>query len=112
MHDMCCEAQSLADEPTLGFPPVRADMYDVTEILTDASRIRYAKIYKLEHNLPIAFIGEVVPDDLETAKDRVLSACDGDVSGRVGSSKESQESHKSRKHSTKDKKSLERLKKT
>lgn len=50
-------------EPELGFPPIRVNLYEKAERLDKESRVNYAKLTNVEHNLPVYFIGSVVPED-------------------------------------------------
>ncbi|KAK3900581.1 hypothetical protein C8A05DRAFT_17127, partial [Staphylotrichum tortipilum] len=56
----------------LGFPPVRAVLDDRTEILVKEARVNYVKLQTVEHNVPLLFIGRVVPEDFERIVSRVL----------------------------------------
>ncbi|KAK3308229.1 uncharacterized protein B0T15DRAFT_490822 [Chaetomium strumarium] len=51
------------NEPPLGFPPVRVDLYERTEQLVKESRVNYAKLTTVEHNFKVFFIGRVAPED-------------------------------------------------
>jgi hypothetical protein len=53
------------NEPTLGFDPVRVDLYERTEKLDKESRVNYAKITTVEHNFRVFMIGSVDPWDFE-----------------------------------------------
>jgi hypothetical protein len=60
------------NEPPLGFPPVRVDLYERTEQLVKESRVNYAKLTTVEHNFKVFFIGRVAPEDFG----KVVSAVD------------------------------------
>jgi hypothetical protein len=62
----------LPGEPELGFPPVQVRLTEPGERFAKESRVNYAKLTTIEHNMLVYFIGEVVEDDL----DIVLSAVD------------------------------------
>lgn len=60
--------KSLSGEPPLGYQPVRATMYKGAETLARESRVNYASISAIEHNMPVWFIGEVHVDDFRIVK--------------------------------------------
>lgn len=61
-------------EPELGFQSVRARMYEASETLAKESRVNYSKSSTIEHNTPIYFIGEIVPEDWRIVK-RAYDKC-------------------------------------
>lgn len=63
-------------EPQLGADPVQAEMYGTEETLTDASRVNYAKLHNLEHNVPVWFVGELAQEALEMVEDAVWKCLD------------------------------------
>lgn len=65
----------LDGEPELGFDPVRADLYEKPERLDRASRVNYAKLTIVEHNLRVWFIGRVDPDDFQTIVSPAVNLC-------------------------------------
>lgn len=63
----------LANEPELGYDPVRLQITDPSEKISKESRVNYAKLTTVEHNVKVLFVGRVVPEDLPIAKDAVDS---------------------------------------
>ncbi|OLN97492.1 hypothetical protein CCHL11_01298 [Colletotrichum chlorophyti] len=55
----------LPKEPKLGFPPVRAKMLIEGEKLAKESRINYAKLVTVEHNVKVFFIGYIPAEGFE-----------------------------------------------
>lgn len=49
-------------EPELGFSPIRATTTS-GDPLTEASRVNYAKVVTVEHNVKVLFVGDIVPED-------------------------------------------------
>ncbi|KAI2471289.1 hypothetical protein F4781DRAFT_387965 [Annulohypoxylon bovei var. microspora] len=47
----------LKGEPELGFPPIKVDGYKDDEPLPKESRVNYAKLITIEHNVKVFFIG-------------------------------------------------------
>jgi hypothetical protein len=64
----------LANEPELGYSPVRVEITDPSEKISKESRVNYAKLTTVEHNVKVLFVGRVIPEDLPIAKDAV-DAC-------------------------------------
>lgn len=52
----------LVGEPALGFNPIRATTTS-GDPLTAASRVNYAKVVTVEHNVKVLFVGDVVTED-------------------------------------------------
>ncbi|KAK0720386.1 hypothetical protein B0H67DRAFT_485873, partial [Lasiosphaeris hirsuta] len=50
----------LRNEPTMGFAPVRLHLEDSTEKLAKESRVNYAKLVTVEHNVKVFFIGTII----------------------------------------------------
>ncbi|KAM0481262.1 hypothetical protein ACHAP7_004841 [Fusarium lateritium] len=61
----------LSNEPSLGFPPVRVHIYEQGERISKESRVNYAKLTTVEHNVKVLFIGRVVGSDWEVVTDAV-----------------------------------------
>ncbi|KAF6813458.1 hypothetical protein CSOJ01_04642 [Colletotrichum sojae] len=57
-------------EPSLGFKEVKARLID-GETLSRESRINYAKICTVEHNVKVLLIGNVVKDDVRIISNAV-----------------------------------------
>ncbi|KAI1205861.1 uncharacterized protein F4807DRAFT_464323 [Annulohypoxylon truncatum] len=51
--------RKLKGEPELGFPPIKVDGYKNDEPLPKESRVNYAKLITIEHNVKVFFIGFV-----------------------------------------------------
>ncbi|KAF3770653.1 hypothetical protein M406DRAFT_326078 [Cryphonectria parasitica EP155] len=67
----------LPGEPMPGFAPIRAiTTAPNNQPLNDASRVNYAKVVTIEHNVKVMFLGEVVEEDWEIAKNAVKSFFD------------------------------------
>ncbi|KAK3359358.1 hypothetical protein B0T25DRAFT_95783 [Lasiosphaeria hispida] len=54
----------MRNEPSMGFPPVRLRNDDLTERLAKESRVNYAKLVTIEHNVKVFFIGSIVDFDI------------------------------------------------
>lgn len=54
----------LPREPALGFRPVRHRSLDGEDAMSPAARINYSKLCTVEHNVKIAFVGEVLEEDM------------------------------------------------
>lgn len=54
--------QELPDENKLLKKPVRVDTYSDSDSLSIASRVNYAKLYTIEHNIKVCFIGKIHKD--------------------------------------------------
>lgn len=65
--------QLLSNEKTLGFPSIRARTTN-GEPMDNASRVNYAKITDIGHNLKVNFIAEVVPEDWNIAKNALKTS--------------------------------------
>ncbi|KAJ4309960.1 hypothetical protein N0V84_011224 [Fusarium piperis] len=74
VYDMNSRPVLLPNEPELGYDPVRLQITDPSEKISKESRVNYAKLTTVEHNVKVLFVGRVVPDDLAIAKDAV-DAC-------------------------------------
>ncbi|KAL6863229.1 hypothetical protein ACO1O0_003474 [Amphichorda felina] len=74
IHDERRKPKTVPGEPNLGYQAVRARIYEGTETLAKESRVNYSKSSTIEHNLPIWFIGEVVPEDWRIVK-RAYDKC-------------------------------------
>ncbi|WAO94978.1 Hypothetical protein NCS54_01258500 [Fusarium falciforme] len=74
VHDMRSRPHYLANEPELGYSPVRVEITDPSEKISKESRVNYAKLTTVEHNVKVLFVGRVIPEDLPIAKDAV-DAC-------------------------------------
>ncbi|KAI0134585.1 hypothetical protein BJ170DRAFT_206578 [Xylariales sp. AK1849] len=64
------EPRRLKGEPTLGYPPVAVTM-SVKERLPKESRVNYAKLVTIEHNVKVLFIGTVEDKYFETVEHAV-----------------------------------------
>ncbi|KAF4994050.1 hypothetical protein FGRMN_6084 [Fusarium graminum] len=64
----------LHNEPTLGFPPVRVHIYEPGERISPESRVNYAKLTTVEHNVKVLFIGRVVNSDYDIVTHAVNSS--------------------------------------
>jgi hypothetical protein len=53
------EGPLVLDNEDLGQPPIRVNVIDVSHKLDPTSRLNYAKIYTVEHNVKVYFIGKV-----------------------------------------------------
>ncbi|KAK3905917.1 hypothetical protein C8A05DRAFT_12304 [Staphylotrichum tortipilum] len=84
IHQSGRRPRTLPDEPRLGFDPVRVNMYEMTEQLVKESRVNYAKLTTIEHNVPVLFIGSVVPDDFNNIVSPAVDACWQDKMRRRG----------------------------
>ncbi|KAK3896784.1 hypothetical protein C8A05DRAFT_20319 [Staphylotrichum tortipilum] len=80
IHQKGRQARPLPEEPKLGFPPVRAELYERTENLVKESRVNYAKLQTIEHNVPVLFIGRIDPEDFDSI---VLPAIDRETERRA-----------------------------
>lgn len=58
-------ARLLPGESALGFRPVRVKLTAPGEKLASESRVNYAKLVSVEHNVKVVFIGVVVQADFE-----------------------------------------------
>lgn len=65
------KAQPMPNEPRLGMPPVRLEMYAEGEKLARESRVNYSKHVTIEHNWKVLFIGRIHPDDHDLVEDSV-----------------------------------------
>ncbi|RSM19014.1 hypothetical protein CDV31_002145 [Fusarium ambrosium] len=74
VYDMNSRPHLLSNEPELGYDPVRLLITDPSEKISKESRVNYAKLTTVEHNVKVLFVGRVVPEDLPIAKDAV-DAC-------------------------------------
>jgi hypothetical protein len=63
----------LKGEPKLGFRPVEVHIDAVGEKLPQASRVNYAKLMTVEHNVKVFFIGRVKDEDFDTVSQAVDS---------------------------------------
>ena len=63
IHQMGKLPQQLPGEPNMGFQPVRAMLDEKAEFLVKESRVNYAKLQTVEHNIPVFFIGKIHPKD-------------------------------------------------
>ncbi|KAJ2902324.1 hypothetical protein MKZ38_000714 [Zalerion maritima] len=64
-------AKPLDGEPKLGFPPVCMKVTAPGEKLARESRVNYAKLATIEHNIKVFFIGRLEGEDFDIAKDAV-----------------------------------------
>ncbi|KAM0354175.1 hypothetical protein ACHAPU_001210 [Fusarium lateritium] len=64
----------LHNEPTLGFPPVRVHIYEPGERISPESRVNYAKLTTVEHNVKVLFIGRVINSDYDIVTHAVNSS--------------------------------------
>ncbi|KAK4191410.1 hypothetical protein QBC35DRAFT_12329 [Podospora australis] len=62
-------------EPDLGFPPVRLELYEMTEKLDWRSRVNYAKLQSIEHNCQVLFVGRIAPEDFEHVVAPAVDEC-------------------------------------
>lgn len=67
-------AVSLPHEPQLGFRPVRLKLDNHAEKLAKESRINYAKLTTIEHNVRVLFIGRIVREDFNVVT-RAVEEC-------------------------------------
>lgn len=82
----------LEGEPRLGYPPIRAHMFEPSETLTMSSRVDYSRFQSIQHNIPVWFLGEV---DEEDYKNVVLPSID-DIWRRGGKSESRRTKHSHR----------------
>ncbi|KAK0613730.1 hypothetical protein B0T14DRAFT_438639, partial [Immersiella caudata] len=61
----------LRNEPSLGFRPVRMEPDLPTEKLAAESRVNYSKLFSVEHNAKVNFIGRIVAEDMRIVSDAV-----------------------------------------
>jgi len=66
-------AHKLSGEPRLGYNPIRVRVND-GEKLAKESRINYAKLTTIEHNVKVFFIGSVVTNDV-TRVEQAVNDC-------------------------------------
>ncbi|KAI0889582.1 uncharacterized protein GGS22DRAFT_148648 [Annulohypoxylon maeteangense] len=59
------EPRLLKGEPELGFPPIKVDGYKDDEPLPKESRVNYAKLITIEHNVKVFFIGFIPKLDFD-----------------------------------------------
>ncbi|KAI8713320.1 hypothetical protein NCS52_01275900 [Fusarium sp. LHS14.1] len=71
VHDVRSRPHLLSHEPELGYRPVRLEITDPSEKISRESRVNYAKLTTVEHNVKVLFVGRVIPEDLSIAKDAV-----------------------------------------
>ncbi|KAF9870801.1 hypothetical protein CkaCkLH20_11700 [Colletotrichum karsti] len=71
IHEKNRHAQMLPREPELGFEPVKAKLTVEGERLQKESRVNYAKLTTIEHNIKVFFIGSVVKDEIHYIRDAV-----------------------------------------
>ncbi|KAI0148256.1 hypothetical protein F4776DRAFT_660428 [Hypoxylon sp. NC0597] len=62
-HSEKREPSLLEGEPELGFPPIRVDGYIDEKVLPKESRVNYAKLVTIEHNVKVFFIGFIPLED-------------------------------------------------
>ena len=65
----------IAGEPELGFEPVRVHLYERTERLSKETRVNYAKLTCIEHDLKVFFIGSVDPGDFNRVVRPAVDTC-------------------------------------
>ncbi|KAK5656173.1 hypothetical protein OQA88_4933 [Cercophora sp. LCS_1] len=65
---------AMPGEPALGFQPVRMRLDHATEKLAKESRINYAKLVTIEHNVKVFFIGRIVRNDFDAVQ-RAVEDC-------------------------------------
>ena len=65
----------LDGEPKLGFYPVRLELDYQSEKLARESRINYAKLMTIEHNVKVFFIGRIVRDDFDNIVHPAVDKC-------------------------------------
>ncbi|KAL1841931.1 hypothetical protein VTJ49DRAFT_6322 [Mycothermus thermophilus] len=65
VHQHNKDPRRLKGEPRLGIPPVRVKLYERAEKISVESRINYSKVYSIEHNVRVFFIGSVVKSDFD-----------------------------------------------
>lgn len=56
----------LPGENRISHRPVRVDMDDAQEKLSPESRVNYSKVYTVEHNVKVYFIGKIHKDSVAT----------------------------------------------
>ncbi|KAK2736078.1 hypothetical protein CKAH01_07832 [Colletotrichum kahawae] len=71
IHERNRSAYKLPREPELGFPPVKARLNIEGERLSKESRVNYAKLTTIEHNIKVFFIGSIVKDEIPTIRANV-----------------------------------------
>ncbi|KAK1760915.1 hypothetical protein QBC47DRAFT_356052 [Echria macrotheca] len=64
-------AQTVKNEPQLGYPPIRLELYVSTEKLAKESRVNYSKLCTVEHNIQVFFIGRIVRQDFDIVQGAV-----------------------------------------
>jgi len=63
IHEDGAEPRKLRGEPDMGFTPIRIKLDVATETLAVSSRVNYAKLITVEHNVKVFFIGRIAPGD-------------------------------------------------
>lgn len=58
----------LSEEPELGNTPIRIEVASPRHTFDPASRLNYAKVYTVEHNVKVCFVGRVHGDSHSTLK--------------------------------------------
>ncbi|KAK5651228.1 hypothetical protein OQA88_12692 [Cercophora sp. LCS_1] len=74
IYDKAGKPVTLPGEPPLGFDPIRAKLYHPDEKLAEESRVNYAKLVTVEHNVRVQFIGRVVRHDFDGVQ-RAVEDC-------------------------------------
>ncbi|OAA56974.1 hypothetical protein SPI_07355 [Niveomyces insectorum RCEF 264] len=65
VHSSDVEPKPLDREPPMGFAPIEMVPNTMMERLRVESRVNYAKIYTVEHNIPVCFVGYIVPEHID-----------------------------------------------
>ncbi|KAL2268518.1 hypothetical protein VTJ83DRAFT_3364 [Remersonia thermophila] len=65
----------LEGEPVLGVPPIKVRLSERTEKISPESRVNYSKLYSIEHNVRVFFIGSVDPDDFRNIFQPAADSC-------------------------------------
>lgn len=100
VYSSSTEPQLLPGEPQPGYPPIPVDM-TTNELLTMDSRVDYANLKTLEHNIPVEFIGSVPDRAHGTVVDAVNECWEDEQYDAAGPSKTKGKSKASKKRSGK-----------
>lgn len=71
MYEAGSVLRYLANEPALGFPSVRHRAIAETDALDPAARINHSDILAVEHDVKVAFVGDIVGEDWGIIKEAV-----------------------------------------
>ncbi|KAK4032583.1 hypothetical protein C8A01DRAFT_20339 [Parachaetomium inaequale] len=65
IHEVGTNPRRLDGEPAAGYPPVRAAIFHQDKVMPVESRVDYSKLVRVEHNVPVLIMGEVVQEDFD-----------------------------------------------